>query len=59
MPPPLSFCLHRSAVWSCFLLNGGFGLLFGRLYRRYGIQYAMLSHALLHIVSKTVWTLFL
>lgn len=41
----------------CFLLNGGFGLVFGRLYRRYGIQYAMLSHALLHIVSKTVWTL--
>lgn len=42
----------------CFLLNGGFGLLFGRLYRKYGIQYAMVSHALLHIVSKTVWTLF-
>ncbi|MBQ8611912.1 MAG: CPBP family intramembrane metalloprotease [Oscillospiraceae bacterium] len=42
----------------CFLLNGGFGLLFGRLYRKYGIQYAMLSHALLHIVSKTVWLLF-
>lgn len=43
----------------CFLLNGGFGLVFGRLYRRYGIQYAMLSHAVLHIVSKTVWTIFI
>ena len=42
----------------CFLLNGGFGLVFGRLYRKYGIQYAMLSHAVLHIVSKTVWPLF-
>ena len=41
----------------CFLLNGGFGLLFGWLYRKYGIQYAMLSHALLHIISKLVWAL--
>lgn len=41
----------------CFLLNGGFGLLFGWLYRKYGIQYAMLSHALLHVISKTVWAL--
>ncbi len=39
----------------CFLLNGAFGLLFGRLYRKYGIQYAMLSHLLLHIVSWTIW----
>lgn len=43
----------------CFLLNGGFGLLFGWLYRKYGIQYAILSHALLHIVSKAVWLLFI
>ena len=41
----------------CFLLNGGFGLLFGWMYRKYGIQYAMLSHALLHVISKTVWAL--
>lgn len=39
----------------CFLLNGAFGFLFGRLYRKYGIQYAMLSHMLLHIVSRTIW----
>lgn len=43
----------------CFLLNGGFGLIFGWLYRRHGIQYAMISHATLHIVSKLIWTLFL
>ncbi len=43
----------------CFLYNGGFGLLFGYLYRRYGIQYAMISHALLHIISKGIWAIFL
>lgn len=41
----------------CFLLNGSFGLLFGYLYRKFGIQYAMVSHATFHIVSKLIWTL--
>ena len=41
----------------CFLLNGSFGLLFGYLYRKFGIQYAMISHAIFHIVSKLIWTL--
>lgn len=45
-------------VVRCFLLNGAFGLVFGWLYRKYGIQYAMLSHALLHIISKTIWLIF-
>ena len=39
----------------CFLLNGAFGLIFGWLYRHFGIQYAMLSHILFHIVSRTIW----
>ncbi len=39
----------------CFLLNGAAGLLFGRFYRKYGIQYAMLAHALFHVVSRTIW----
>ena len=43
----------------CFLLNGGFGLLFGWLYRKYGIQYSMVSHATLHIVSKAIWLVFI
>ena len=43
----------------CFLLNGGFGLLFGWLYHKHGIQYAMVSHAMLHIISKLIWTIFL
>lgn len=45
-------------LFRCFLLNGGFGLLFGWLYRKYGIQYAMMAHAGLHIVSKVIWILF-
>lgn len=45
-------------IFRCFLLNGGFGLFFGRIYRKYGIQYAMVAHALLHIVSKLIWFLF-
>ena len=43
----------------CFLLNGGVGLFFGHLYRKYGIQYAMLAHIGCHIVSKLIWVVFL
>ena len=39
----------------CFLLNGAAGLVFGWFYRKFGIQYAMLSHALFHIVSRSIW----
>lgn len=42
----------------CFLLNGGFGMLFGWLYRKYGIQYAILGHMMAHMVSKLIWFLF-
>lgn len=42
-------------VARCFLLNGGFGLLFGWLYRKYGIGYAMLCHMLLHLISRAIW----
>lgn len=50
--------LTPALVFRCFLLNGGFGLIFGWLYCKYGIAYAMLSHALFHIVSKLIWFLF-
>jgi membrane protease YdiL (CAAX protease family) len=43
----------------CFVMNGAFGLLFGRLYRKYGIHYAMLAHGGVHIVSKLIWILFI
>ena len=42
-------------VLRCFLLNGAAGLAFGRFYRKYGIQYAMLAHILFHLVSRTIW----
>ena len=45
-------------VFRCFLLNGAFGLLFGWLYRKYGLRYAMIAHGGCHIVSKLIWILF-
>ena len=45
-------------VFRCFLLNGTFGLLFGRLYRKHGLRYAMLGHAGAHFISKLIWLLF-
>ena len=46
-------------IFRCFLMNGAFGIVFGRLYRKYGIQYAMLAHILTHIVSRTIWLIVL
>lgn len=46
-------------LFRCFLLNGGFGLVFGRIYRKYGLGYAMLSHACVHCVSKLIWFVFI
>ncbi len=45
-------------ICRCFLMNGAFGIVFGRLYRKYGIQYAMLAHILTHIISRTIWLIF-
>ena len=55
----ISIGLSPMIIFRCFLLNGGAGLLFGRLYRKYGIHYAMLTHAGAHIVSKLIWILFI
>ena len=46
-------------LFRCFLLNGGFGLLFGYLYRKYGLRYSMIAHAGCHVVSKLVWIVFI
>ena len=51
--------LSPMIVFRCFLLNGGIGLLFGWLYRKYGLRYAMLAHGGCHIVSKLIWVLFI
>ena len=47
------------AIIRCFLYNGGLGLVFGWLYRNYGIQYAMIGHAGTHIISRLIWLLFI
>jgi hypothetical protein len=46
-------------VFRCFLLNGAFGIWFGYLYRKYGLSYAMLAHALTHVVSDVIWAIFI
>ena len=46
-------------IFRCFLLNGGLGLLFGWLYRKYGFRYAMIAHGGCHIISKLIWILFI
>lgn len=56
----LSFgSLPPLVLFRCFLLNGAFGLIFGWLYRKYGIGYAMLGHSLFHIVCKVILLVFL
>lgn len=59
---PTTFIMIGSSpiiILRCFLLNGGIGLLFGRLYRKYGLRYAMIAHGGCHIVSKLIWILFI
>ena len=59
---PATFSILGSSpmiIVRCFLLNGGFGLLFGYLYRKYGLRYSMIAHAGCHIVSKLIWILFI
>ena len=51
--------LSPMILFRCFLLNGGIGLLFGWLYRKYGLRYAMVAHGGCHIVSKAIWILFM
>ena len=46
-------------IFRCFLLNGGLGLLFSWLYRKYGLRYAMIAHGGCHIISKLIWILFI
>ena len=43
----------------CFLFNGGLGLAFGYLYRKYGIGYAMISHGLIHLISDILMIIFI
>lgn len=59
---PATFMLMGASpmiIFRCFLLNGGLGVLFGWLYRKYGLRYAMIAHGGCHVVSKLIWILFI
>lgn len=43
----------------CFLFNGGLGLTFGYLYRKYNIGYAMIAHGLAHLISDLLMLFFI
>lgn len=43
----------------CFLFNGGLGIAFGYLYRKYGILYAMISHGLCHLIADILMLIFI
>ena len=43
----------------CFILNGGLGLAFGYLYRKYGIGYAMISHGMCHLIADIIMVIFI
>lgn len=47
--------LNFVIVLRCILLNGIVGLMFGYVYRKHGIIYSMISHILVHVVSKIIW----
>lgn len=46
-------------ILRCMLLNGIFGLIFGYVYRKYGIIYSIITHSLTHVVSKFIWFIFI
>ena len=50
--------LNSLLLIRCFILNGAFGLAFGWLYRKYGIQYSMIAHFGSHLISKIIWLIF-
>ena len=46
-------------ILRCLIINSGYGLCFGYLYRKYGIGYAMVSHGLCHLLADTLMVLFI
>ena len=43
----------------CFVFNGGLGLCFGYLYRKFGIGYAMTAHGAAHLISDLLMIIFI
>ena len=60
IPTTISLFGHLNflILFRCFLLNGLFGFIFGNYYIKYGIQYAMLGHFGVHLVSKILLMIF-
>ena len=46
-------------IFRCFLFNGGLGIAFGYLYRKYNIRYAIISHGLSHLIAHIFMLLFI
>ena len=46
-------------IFRCLLFNGGLGMAFGYLYRKYNIRYAMLSHGLAHLIADILMLIFI
>ena len=46
-------------IFRCLLFNGGLGLCFGYLYRKYGIGYAMIAHGMCHFISDLLMIIFI
>lgn len=50
----ITFGLTPVIIARCFILNGVPGFLFGELYRKHGIHYAMIAHAGAHVVMHII-----
>ena len=46
-------------ILRCFLFNGGLGIAFGYLYRKYNFGYAMISHGLCHLIADILMIIFI
>ena len=51
--------LTQLIIFRCFLFNGGLGIAFGYLYRKYNIGYAMIAHGLCHLISDILMLIFI
>lgn len=49
--------LNAFLVLRCFVLNGLAGYLFGELFRKHGIGYAMIAHATAHITKFVIFAI--
>lgn len=46
-------------IFRCFLFNGGLGIAFGYLYRKYGLGYAMIAHGFAHLIADILMLIFI